>query len=311
MNSAKDDGIISIMMESSSKQEQQKKKIVRLVVISDTHGHHDGLTKMLPAGDILIHCGDFTNKGSLDGVHSFLRWISSLSNYTEKIVIDGNHDRNLQNPSSIHLVNLFRQLGDPSVVLLQDECIITKDGLSIYGASWKSCEENGAIWNNVQSALQQLRAQQQQEKNSKNKNSHKRNATTMKIDVLLAHKNPCIHKDIVTNQIIEDDDNNNAWRGWMGSSEITKTVIQNQIQLSLGGHKHFARGVVRVNNHNDNDDCVFVNAASLLSASNNEKGKSSSSFFLLARPVVIDYDVELRKVMHVHCEMRYEKTSKQ
>jgi len=37
-------------------------KSMRYVVISDTHNLHQKLT--IPSGDVLIHCGDFTNKGS-------------------------------------------------------------------------------------------------------------------------------------------------------------------------------------------------------------------------------------------------------
>ena len=48
-----------------------KKDIVRIIVISDTHGEHEMLTHMLPpAGDILIHCGDFANKGNKQDVYS-------------------------------------------------------------------------------------------------------------------------------------------------------------------------------------------------------------------------------------------------
>ena len=36
---------------------------MKFIFISDTHSLHDGLT--LVAGDVLIHCGDLTNKGSL------------------------------------------------------------------------------------------------------------------------------------------------------------------------------------------------------------------------------------------------------
>eukprot|EP00026_Physarum_polycephalum_P021288 Phypoly_transcript_24444.p1 GENE.Phypoly_transcript_24444~~Phypoly_transcript_24444.p1 ORF type:complete len:154 (+),score=43.89 Phypoly_transcript_24444:56-463(+) len=41
-------------------QPTSKNKCVRIVVMSDTHNHVDDLT--VPPGDILIHCGDFTNK---------------------------------------------------------------------------------------------------------------------------------------------------------------------------------------------------------------------------------------------------------
>lgn len=59
------------------------------VVVSDTHSKHDYLN--LPAGDVLLHCGDFTMYSSLDEVKKFSQWISSLP-YRYKIVIAGNHE---------------------------------------------------------------------------------------------------------------------------------------------------------------------------------------------------------------------------
>jgi len=37
--------------------------VTRIVAISDTHNQHDEIE--LPEGDILVHCGDFTNTGRL------------------------------------------------------------------------------------------------------------------------------------------------------------------------------------------------------------------------------------------------------
>ena len=44
--------------------EKKDEDVVHIVVISDTHNRH-GLLEMPPlGGDILIHAGDFTNKGT-------------------------------------------------------------------------------------------------------------------------------------------------------------------------------------------------------------------------------------------------------
>ncbi len=64
-------------------------RIVRLVVISDTHGYHDLLTPEMPAGDVLIHCGDFADRDSEENVIEFVKWISKQDQYAEKFVIDG------------------------------------------------------------------------------------------------------------------------------------------------------------------------------------------------------------------------------
>lgn len=63
---------------------------VRIVVMGDTHDQHRSLH--VPAGDFLIHAGDFTlfNR-SRESVLDFNRWLSELP-HKRKIVIPGNHD---------------------------------------------------------------------------------------------------------------------------------------------------------------------------------------------------------------------------
>jgi len=64
---------------------------MNLVVISDTHGMHHEMAE-LPEGDVLIHCGDFSNVGEREEVIDFLRWFSEHP-HKHKIFIAGNHDR--------------------------------------------------------------------------------------------------------------------------------------------------------------------------------------------------------------------------
>lgn len=62
---------------------------VRVVCISDTHGQHRKID--VPAGDVLLHGGDFTMNGELDVVRDFNEWLGTLP-HARKIVIAGNHD---------------------------------------------------------------------------------------------------------------------------------------------------------------------------------------------------------------------------
>ncbi|WP_163993287.1 metallophosphatase domain-containing protein [Pyxidicoccus caerfyrddinensis] len=62
---------------------------MRLVLLSDTHMHHEALT--VPPCDVLIHAGDFTRRGRRQEVEEFLRWFS-LREAREKVLIAGNHD---------------------------------------------------------------------------------------------------------------------------------------------------------------------------------------------------------------------------
>ena len=62
---------------------------LRLVLISDTHLIHRNLE--MPAGDILIHAGDFSNRGKEEEIREFDTWLGELD-YKYKVVVPGNHD---------------------------------------------------------------------------------------------------------------------------------------------------------------------------------------------------------------------------
>jgi 3',5'-cyclic AMP phosphodiesterase CpdA len=69
---------------------------MRLVVVSDTHGLHNRI-ESLPAGDILVHAGDFMNSGyDTEDILSFDRWLGEQS-FKHRVVCAGNHDRHFQN----------------------------------------------------------------------------------------------------------------------------------------------------------------------------------------------------------------------
>jgi Icc-related predicted phosphoesterase len=72
---------------SSSPAKPPSSRRTRFVCISDTHN----CTVKLPEGDVLIHAGDLTNKGSYTELERAVRWLES-TDFEVKIVIAGNHD---------------------------------------------------------------------------------------------------------------------------------------------------------------------------------------------------------------------------
>lgn len=62
---------------------------IKVCCISDTHSFHEQLD--LEPGDILIHAGDFTCRGSREEVSHFTDWLRK-QDYKYKIVIAGNHE---------------------------------------------------------------------------------------------------------------------------------------------------------------------------------------------------------------------------
>lgn len=79
--------------------------MTRCIFISDTHGCHqeviDGKTVDLQItdGDVLVHCGDFSARGTVLNIVSFNEWMGKQS-HRRKICGPGNHDCAVQiNPS--------------------------------------------------------------------------------------------------------------------------------------------------------------------------------------------------------------------
>jgi Icc-related predicted phosphoesterase len=101
--------------------------MIRIVCISDTHGHHH-FTEV-PAGDILLHAGDLTTHGNLHDVEAFDRWLGDLS-HPHKVVIAGNHDFCFERDEQESRKRLR------NATYLQDEST-TILGLKIYGSPWQ------------------------------------------------------------------------------------------------------------------------------------------------------------------------------
>lgn len=98
---------------------------MRLVFLSDTHLRHADIE--VPDGDVVIHTGDFTTRGSRDECRWFLDWYVRLP-HRHKVVIAGNHDFLAERDPAA-----FRALVPPGVSYLEDE-EIELDGLRIWGS---------------------------------------------------------------------------------------------------------------------------------------------------------------------------------
>lgn len=102
--------------------------MLRLVLISDTHGKHDELGKL--SGDVLIHCGDFCrgflNKGA--EIPSLDRWFAK-QDFQCILCIGGNHDFAAQ--------EAFANRGEvfANAVYLQDQ-EFNFQGTTFYGSPW-------------------------------------------------------------------------------------------------------------------------------------------------------------------------------
>ncbi|KAL6810041.1 Metallo-dependent phosphatase-like protein [Trichoderma sp. SZMC 28015] len=74
-----------------------KLRKTRIVCISDTHN----CNIKLPAGDVLIHAGDLTNKGSISELSRAVKWLEE-ADFEAKIIVAGNHDVTLDEDFYFH-----------------------------------------------------------------------------------------------------------------------------------------------------------------------------------------------------------------
>lgn len=98
---------------------------MKLVALSDTHSMHSAVN--VPPGDVLVHCGDFCNHGTLAEFKDFMAWFGAQP-HDHKVVIPGNHDliceKNLPG---------CRAFVPPGVDLLVNEEVMI-DGKKFYGS---------------------------------------------------------------------------------------------------------------------------------------------------------------------------------
>lgn len=101
--------------------------MTKIVCISDTHTEHYKLK--VPDGDILIHAGDFTNRGEQQDIINFANWLR-VQPHSRKIVVPGNHDIMFEKNESF----ARELLGDSCDLLICQS--INSHGLTFYGTPW-------------------------------------------------------------------------------------------------------------------------------------------------------------------------------
>jgi Icc-related predicted phosphoesterase len=99
---------------------------MRIVFISDTH-NCQGFD--VPAGDVLVHCGDFTMRGLGHEISAVNDWLCRLP-HEHKLVVAGNHDIGFEDAPKV-----ARRLLT-AATYLQDEAI-TIAGVNFYGSPWQ------------------------------------------------------------------------------------------------------------------------------------------------------------------------------
>ena len=124
---------------------------MKIVAMSDTHGKHAQIGE-LPAGDVLVHCGDSTMAGTIPELRSFAKWFGGQP-HEHKLCIAGNHDFALLGPVGKEL------LWDYGITYLEDSQWVSPSGIVFYGSPWtpkfrnwafmKKREELAEVWSRI------------------------------------------------------------------------------------------------------------------------------------------------------------------
>lgn len=200
---------------------------MKLCIISDSHNKHEQI--IIPKCDILIHCGDFSNKGSLLELYSFAAWMEKQSaNYM--ISVAGNHDHCFQNSNALEARETMKQFG---ITYLQDSGVEI-NGLHIFGQPWQPFFYDWSF--NVHRGTEIAK---------------KWSLIPDEVDVLITHGPPHGILDLVEDEYMSDRDRH------QGCEELRKKVDQlTNLKLHVFGHLHHQGGnIINLNNK------IFANAA--------------------------------------------------
>lgn len=175
--------------------------------MSDTHGYHRQLE--VPDGDLLLHSGDMTNRGTLPEVEEFNDFLAGLP-HRHKVVIAGNHDFCFERAPE----EAAKRLTD--CTYLRDDSVEI-EGLLIYGSPWQPEFFDWAFNLPRGEAL-----------------AKKWEQIPSETDILLTHGPPMGSLDRTN-------------RGELvGCEELTKRLAELQVRIHVFGHIHEAYGTLKL-----------------------------------------------------------------
>lgn len=178
-------------------------RVVTLVCLADSHGFEEQLT--VPDGDILVHAGDLTQRGTRAQLQRFNDFLAGLP-HRHKLVVAGNHDF------------LFQRSPHEARALLTaatylEDAEVTVEGLRFWGSPWQPWFYDWAFNLRRGPALDEKWA-----------------LIPAGIDVLVTHGPPAGYGD-------------RTWSGErVGCEDLLRHLDRVQPRLHLFGHIHEDRG---------------------------------------------------------------------
>ncbi|OMJ91273.1 hypothetical protein SteCoe_6254 [Stentor coeruleus] len=203
---------------------------IRFVCISDSHSRFFNF----PPGDVLLHAGDFTKKGTPDEVLQFANYLKT-TNYQYKVIIAGNHDTPFDAKNFDEIIKKKRNPHrcDPYAVkrLLKDfiyleDSFFNAFGYTIWGTPWTNQHYKGAF------TIKDI-----------NKLGEKWAQIPLGVDIVLSHSPP--------NGILDRSKDNRC----LGCPVLAETIKMIRPKVHVFGHIHEGHGVRTV------DGITYINAS--------------------------------------------------
>ena len=194
---------------------------MKFILISVTHGQNN-LLKNLPAGDIVIHCGDATKYGSRRELADFAKQFSRCRTQY-KILIAGNHDGCFQR----HPEEARQIVANQGIIYLEDSYIII-GGYKFWGMPWTAIFQS---WYFMADASEL---------------ATKWFAIPRDVNVLISHGPPKYIRDLT----------NGEHAGCLAHSDYTTT--SDILKLNVFGHIHEGYGYTRFG-ETDYINCSLLN----------------------------------------------------
>lgn len=198
----------------------------KIVCISDTHTYENF---EVPEGDILIHSGDISSRGSFAEMNRAMIWLGKFP-HKFKIFVCGNHDfLGEQDPS------LMKALAEENGVIYLDEGSVDVFGLKVFGSPWTPWFHSWAF--NAQRGEEIARHWAKIPENT---------------NVLITHGPPFGILDVNT----EEPYHKHLGPEHLGCEELRKRVDQlKDLKLHVFGHIHSSNSFEEING------VKFINAA--------------------------------------------------
>jgi predicted phosphohydrolase len=115
----------------------------KIDLLSDTHSQHNRI--ITTGGDLIVHAGDISYRGTIQEIMPFLEWYGKLP-YKYKVLVAGNHDWLFEKAHQVCKEECERQ----GIILLQDSGVEI-EGIKIWGSpvqpefcAWAFNRERGA-----------------------------------------------------------------------------------------------------------------------------------------------------------------------